>query len=161
MNKFYIFCRYQYHSKNNNIEFCNWFKTDGSFLKEEDAKNRLSELKETTKGIDKSTKLKHEYVIREIDEEIIPQPSLAKPRGRKKKIEESIIKKIIKDLKKKERTKIDESLKQHIYHNDEIREILKKEFPDKFIRYWYNDKEELLIILKSQDYYEIIQNSSI
>ena len=65
--KYIITCRYEYRAKEGK-KFTNWHVYDIEPLDEKDAKEQLAELKTSVKDVDKKTKLKHEYCLKDYDE---------------------------------------------------------------------------------------------
>ena len=158
MDKYYIYCRYEYISNKGNKEFTQWFRTDKEYITEELAKEAVSMIQETSKQIDKSTKLKHEYEIRLLDETLIPQIKLKRPKGRPKKFSNEDLKPYIKTLNKCGQVKVDESDKEFLYNDEEAKKYIQDNIKDKdtkWVRYWYDDNI-LYMILKdnSEKIYE-------
>lgn len=149
MEKFYIYCRYEYISDHGK-DFCNWFRVDGSFINQDDAKKKLDEIKVTSSQIDKSTKLKHEYEIRKLDETLIPQIKLKRPKGRPKKITPEELRVFVKALNQKGQLKIDGTMKEYLYNDEDAHKYIQDHLKDKnkWVRYWYDDNEVLYLILK-------------
>lgn len=74
---YYIECRYNYRDKNGELAWTNWFLDPiGEYISEvedeEKFKEALKRYKESTTNIDKLTKRKHEYRIKQITEENDP-----------------------------------------------------------------------------------------
>ena len=59
-DKYIIQARYEYHSRED-IQFTNWYTYDSTPITLEEANNKIEQLKEEVKDIDKKTKLNHEY----------------------------------------------------------------------------------------------------
>ena len=146
-----IFCRYE-HRTSKGKEFTEYFLIDNLFNSEDDVKNRIKELKELSNSIDKSTKLKHEYKYEYIDETLLDQPRMRRPKGRPKKFSEDELKNIVKVLNKKGIVKIDDNIKEFLYNDDEAKKYISDHIKDnsKWTRYWYDNKYSLFIILKDK-----------
>jgi len=148
--KYCIFGRYEYWA-NEGKKFTDWFNTYNLFEKEEDAKSKIKKMKDFVKDCDKHTKLKHEYEIRYIDEILILQPRLHRPKGRPKKISKEELDNIVKNLNKKGKTKVDESIKAYLYNDEEAHKYIQEHIKDKdnkWVRYWYDNDDVLYLILK-------------
>ena len=107
MEKYYIYCRYEFISSEGK-KWCKWFRVDKGYDDEESAKSQIEIISSTSKEIDKSTKMKHEYEIRLQDETLIPQIKMRRPKGRPKKFSTDELDKIIKVLSKNGQVKIDD-----------------------------------------------------
>jgi len=158
MQKYYIYCRYEFFS-NEGKQFCNWFKASGAFDTEDLAKEGIKKIKETSKEIDKHTKLKHEYEVRLLDETLIPQRRMHRPKGRPKKITEEELNIFVKALNKKGSIKVDETMKEYLYNDEESKKYIQDHIKDKdtkWVRYWYDNDNVLYLILKdnSEKIYE-------
>ena len=150
MQKYYIYCRYEFIS-NEGKEFSNWFKVGKSHLDEKSAKEELNNIKSTSKDIDKHTKLKHEYEIRYLDETLIPQARMRRPKGRPKKITTEELRVFVKALDNKGSIKVDEAIKEYLYNDEEAYKYIQehiKEKDTKWVRYWYDENDILYILLK-------------
>ena len=148
---FVIYARYETRNKLGEKEFTKWFR-ESMYKTKEEAKEALNDLKELSKPIDKSTKLKHEYEIRELDETLIPQPRLHRPKGRPKSIERIKLDAIIADLNNKNGiARIPNDIKLYLYNDDKAQEYIWHKFPNKWIRYWYDENQTLFAILKNYD----------
>lgn len=146
-----IFCRYE-HRTSTGKEFTEYFLTDNLFNSEDDVKNRIKELKELSNPIDKSTKLKHEYKYDYVDETLLDQPRMRRPKGRPKKFSEDELKNIVKVLNKKGIVKIDNNIKEFLYNDDDAKKYISDHIKDnsKWTRYWYDNDYNLFIILKDK-----------
>lgn len=83
--KYIIYSCYEHRSKNG-IEVTSWFPVGYKYNSLEEAEEFLKQCKEISDYIDKKTKLKHFFEIREIDITTLPVPSYPiKTRGRKSK----------------------------------------------------------------------------
>ena len=158
MNKYYIYCRYEYISDIGK-KFTDWYRIGGVFDKEEDANKEIENISSTSKDIDKHTKMKHEYEIRYLDETLIPQIKMKRPKGRPKKLTQEELKVFIKTLDKKGSIKIDGTMKEYIYNDEESKKYIQEHIKDKdtkWVRYWYDDNNDLYMILKdnSEKIYE-------
>ena len=162
MNKYYVYCRYEYISDIGK-KFTDWYRIGGVFDKEEDANKEIENISSTSKDIDKHTKMKHEYEIRYLDETLIPQIKMKRPKGRPKKLTQEELKVFIKTLDKKGSIKIDGTMKEYIYNDEESKKYIQEHIKDKdnkWVRYWYddndNDNDILYLILKdnSEKIYE-------
>ena len=150
MQKYYVYCRYEYISSEGK-EFSKWFRNSNSFDTKELAENELKKIKSTSKEIDKHTKLKHEYEVRYLDETLIPQPRMRRPKGRPKKITTEELKVFVKALDKKRSIKVDENIKEYLYNDEEAYKYIQehiKEKDTKWVRYWYDENDVLYILLK-------------
>lgn len=147
--KYCIYCRYE-HWTSEGKKFTNWFNTHKLFNEEDDAKSVLKEMKEFVKTCDKSTKLKHEYEIRYIDETLIPQRRLHRPKGRPKKFTVEELNVIVKALNKDGKLKIDGTMKPYLYNDEEAHKYIQDHLRDKnkWVRYWYDENEVLYLFLK-------------
>lgn len=67
MPDFIIYCRYQYNT-GKGVDFTKWFPCDVTKRTEAEAIEVLNQFKEDAKEIDKKTKLKHEYEVRDCSE---------------------------------------------------------------------------------------------
>lgn len=151
MNKiFCIYSRYETRNKQGEKEFTNWFR-NSSFKDNDEAINELEKLKELSKAIDKSTKLKHEFKLRELDETLIPQIRLHRPSGRPKKISNDILNVIISELKNNKIYKIPENIKCQLYNDEDSQKFISKHFTDNWVRYWYDENKVLYAMLKNND----------
>ena len=152
MDKYYIYCRYEYISSKGNKEFTQWFRTDKEYITEELAKEAVSMIQETSKQIDKSTKLKHEYESRYIDETLLPQIALTRQKGRPKKIDTKYLDELSKKLNKSGKVKVSEEVKCYLYNDNEAKNYINNKIKDnsKYPVYWYNEDEELFILLKDK-----------
>lgn len=155
--KYCIFCRYEYWTSEGK-QFNNWFNTHKLFDKEDEANSVLKEMKEFVKTCDKSTKLKHEYEIRFIDETLILQRRLHRPKGRPKKFTSEEFDIIVKTLNKNGKIKIEDTMKPYLYNDEEAHKYIQENIKDKtkWVRYWYDENEVLYLILKdnSEKIYE-------
>ena len=149
MNRYYIYCRYEFIS-NEGKQFSKWFRVGKDHLDENSTKEELNDIKSTSKDIDKHTKLKHEYEIRCIDETLIPQIRMHRPKGRPKKISKDELDNIVKSLNKKGKIKVDESIKAYLYNDEEAHKYINDNLKDKtkWVRYWYDNDDVLYLILK-------------
>ena len=95
MKKFQIFCRYEYIGSENGQVITKWskwfpFSIRGVFDTEEDALIEMEKTKKENKDIERKSKSKHEYEVREVDLEpyhYMPEPTKEpKKRGRKPKV---------------------------------------------------------------------------
>lgn len=147
-----IFCRYEYWG-NNGKSFSEYYRTDSIFNTEDEVKNKIKELKEFTKPIDKVTKLKHEYKYEYVDETLFDQPKWHRPKGRPKKFKNEELDTIVKVLNKKGNIKIEEDMKVYLYNDDEAKEYISNHIKDKtkYTRYWYDDDYNLFIFLKDKN----------
>ncbi len=158
MNKYYVYCRYEYISDKGK-KFTDWFRMPGVFDKEEDVNKEIDNISSTSKDIDKNTKMKHEYEIRYLDETLIPQIKMKRPKGRPKKSTIEELNVIIKALNKKGSIKIDGTMKEYLYNDEEAKKYIQEHIKDKdtkWVRYWYDDNDILYLILKdnSEKIYE-------
>ena len=145
-----IYCRYEYLSKDGK-KFSKYFKLDKLYKTEEEVKNRIKELKSFSDITDKIVKLKREYKYEYIDEVMLDQPHLSRPKGRPKNIDLEYIDEIVKKLKKSNKVKIDEEYGRYIYNDDKVKEYIKSKIKgDKTIRYWYDDNKQVYIFLKDK-----------
>lgn len=149
MQKYYIYCRYEFMSSNGKI-FSNWFRTGKSHETEESAKNEMNSIKETSKEIDKHTKMKHEYEIRCLDETLIPQIQMRRPKGRPKKFTTDELDKYVKTLNKCNQVKVDDNVKEFLYNDEDAKKYIEEHIKEKNVwcRYWYDNNNDLYIILK-------------
>ncbi len=147
---FVIYARYETRNKLGEKEFTKWFR-ESIYKTTEEAKVALNDLKELSKPIDKSTKLKHEYEIRELDETLIPQPRLHRPKGRPKSIDRLKLDAIIAELNNKSIARVSNDIKLYLYNDDKAQEYILNKFPYKWIRYWYDENQILFAILKNYD----------
>lgn len=150
MQKYYIYCRYEYISDEGKI-FTEWFRMPGSYIDTESANKEIENIQSTSKEIDKHTKLKHEYEIRYLDETLIPQPKIKRPKGRPKKCTDEELRVFVKALNMKGQLKIDGTMKAYLYNDDEAKEYIQNHIKDKnkWVRYWYDDNDVLYLILKN------------
>lgn len=158
MNKYYVYCRYEYISDIGK-KFTDWYRMPGVFDKEEDANKEIENISSTSKDIDKHTKMKHEYEVRYLDETLMPQIKMKRPKGRPKKLTQEELKVFIKGLDKKGSIKIDGTMKEYIYNDEESKKYIQEHIKDKdtkWVRYWYDDNNDLYMILKdnSEKIYE-------
>lgn len=158
MNKYYVYCRYEYISDIGK-KFTDWYRMPGVFDKEEDANKEIENISSTSKDIDKHTKMKHEYEVRYLDETLMPQIKMKRPKGRPKKLTAEELKVFIKALDKKGSIKIDGNMKEYIYNDEESKKYIQEHIKDKdtkWVRYWYDDNNDLYMILKdnSEKIYE-------
>lgn len=58
--QFVIQCRYERRASEG-VSFCDWYVCDSTPCSQEEAKQKIKELKESSQFIDKKTKLKHEF----------------------------------------------------------------------------------------------------
>ena len=147
--KYCIYCRYETWTNNGKV-FTKWFNTHKLFDKEDEAKSEMKNMKDFTLSCDKATKLKHEYEVRYIDEQLIPQRRLHRPKGRPKKIDKSELDSIIKVLNKKGKVVIEELMKPYLYNDEEAHKYIQEHLKDqtKWVRYWYDENRVLYLILK-------------
>jgi hypothetical protein len=151
MNKiFCIYCRYEIRDNKGKTQFTDWFR-NYSFKTESEAIMALDKLKELSKPIDKSTKLKHEFEIRALDETLILQPRLHRPKGRPQKISNDVLNVIISELKNNGIYKIPENIKYQLYNDEDSQKFISKHFTDNWVRYWYDSDKVLYAILKTND----------
>ena len=150
MEKYYIYCRYEFISSEGK-KWCKWFRVDKAYNDEESAKSQIEIISSTSKEIDKSTKMKHEYEIRLQDETLIPQIKMRRPKGRPKKFSTDELDKIIKVLNKNGQVKIDDIVAPYLYNDDEAQKYIQEHLKDKnkWIRYWYDNNDVLYLILKN------------
>lgn len=142
--KYTVYTRYERWTANGK-EFCKWYHNSNLFDTEDEAKESLNKLKETTKSIDKHTKLKHEFEIRYIDETLLLQTKMKIHKGRYKKISEETLDDICKKLYKSKNgiTPIDTSIGVYIYnteaHRNYIQEKIDKKYKsEKWAHFWYD-----------------------
>ena len=147
-----IFCRYEYWVSNHKT-FCDYYNTGMMFNSENEAKEKIKELKDLTKTIDKATKLKHEYEYKYIDETLIEQPKWHRPKGRPKKFDTKELDTIINVLNKNGNIKIEGDMKVYLYNDDKAKEYISNHIKDKtkWTRYWYDDDYNLFIFLKDKN----------
>lgn len=147
-----IFCRYEYIG-NNGKQFTDYYRYGETFNNEEDVKKKIKELIDSTKSIDKITKLKHEYKYEYVDETLFPQINLKRPKGRPKKFKNEELDIIIKILNKNGKIKIDDNIKGFLYNDNEAKEYISNHIKDnsKYTHYWYDDNYNLFIILKEKN----------
>lgn len=146
-----VYCRYEYWS-NNGKTFNNWFKVGPNFKTEEEANKYIKSQKETSKEIDKHIKLKHEYECRYIDETLLPQIALRRPKGRPKKIDIKYLDELSKKLNRSGKVKVSEEIKCYLYNDNEMKNYINNKIKDnsKYPVYWYNENKELFILLKDK-----------
>lgn len=85
INKYIIYSCYEHYGKNG-IEITNWFPVGYKYNSLKEAEDSLKQYKELSDYIDKKTKLKHFFEIRNVDITTLPIPSYPKKiRGRKSK----------------------------------------------------------------------------
>lgn len=147
---FGIYCRYETHNKQGEKQFTDWFR-NYTFKTESEAIMALDRLKEVSAPVDKSTKLKHEFEIRELDETLLPQIRLHRPKGRPKKIQNDMLNVIISELKNNGKYKVPEEIKFQLYNDEDAQKFINKHFTDNWVRYWYDDNKVLYALLKSND----------
>jgi len=147
-----VYCRYEYQSLNGKT-FTEWFKFGPGHNSEKEAKEFIKSKLDTIRDVDRHTKLKHEFEIRYIDEMLIPQPKLTRPKGRPKKIDEEYLNKVIKQLNKKGIAEIDENIKGYLYNDQIAKDYINKKIKDKtkYIIYWYNENKKLYLVLKDNE----------
>lgn len=147
--KYCIYCRYETWTSNGKA-FTGWFNIHKLFDNEDEAKAEMKSMKEFTSSCDKSTKLKHEYEVRYIDETLIRQIRLHRPKGRPKKIEIKELDSIIKSLNKKGKVVIEDFMKSYLYNDEDAHKYIQEHLKDKnkWVHYWYDDNEVLYLILK-------------
>lgn len=148
--KYYVYCRYEYISSKGK-EFTPWFRNPGSYETKELAENEINNINLTSKDIDKRTKLKHEYEVRYLDETLIPQIRLRRPKGRPKKYTIEELSVMVKALNKKGSLKISGNMKEYLYNDEEAHKYIQEHIKDKdtkWVRYWYDDDKVLYLILK-------------
>ena len=158
MNKYYVYCRYEYISDIGK-KFTDWYRIGGVFDTEEDANKEIENISSTSKDIDKHTKMKHEYEVRYLDETLMPQIKMKRPKGRPKKPTQEELRVFIKALNNKGSIKIDGTMKEYIYNDEESKKYIQEHIKDKdtkWVRYWYDDNDDLYMILKdnSEKIYE-------
>ena len=132
-------------------KFTDWYRIGGVFDTEEDANKEIENISSTSKDIDKHTKMKHEYEVRYLDETLMPQIKMKRPKGRPKKLTQEELKVFIKALDKKGSIKIDGTMKEYIYNDEESKKYIQEHIKDKdtkWVRYWYDDNNDLYMILK-------------
>lgn len=83
--KYIVYSSYEYYGKTG-IEVTDWFPVSYKYNSLKEAETFLKEYLEVSNYIDKKTKLKHFYDIRQVDITTLPVPSYPnKTRGRKSK----------------------------------------------------------------------------
>ena len=150
MKKYYIYCRYEYISTEGK-KFTDWFRQSGVFEIEDLAKQEIEKIKSTSKEIDKHTKLKHEYEVRYLDETLIPQIKMKRPKGRPKKLTQEELRVFVKCLDQKGFIKVTGTMKEYIYNDEEAHKYIQEHIKDKdtkWVRYWYDEDNVLYLILK-------------
>lgn len=150
--KYFIYTRYEYISPSGKT-FTEWFRDSEGFTDKDKANECLKAKKENEKSSFRITKLKHEYELRYIDETLIIQKRLHRPKGRPKKIDKEYLDKIIKELNKNGSIVINNDVKSYIYNNKEENEYIEKHIKDKskYLRYWYDEDEKLTLFLKDRE----------
>lgn len=155
--KYCIYCRYEFWSSEGK-KFNKWFSSHELFDTEDEAKIKMKEMKKFVETCDKATKLKHEYEVRYIDETLIPQRRLHRPKGRPKKCTLDELRVFVKALNTKGQIKVDGTMKAYLYNDEEAHKYIQEHLKDqtKWVRYWYDDNEVLYLILKdnSESIYE-------
>lgn len=147
--KYCIYCRYETWANNGKV-FTKWFNAHKMFDNEDEAKAEMKSMKAFTSSCDKVTKLKHEYEVRYIDETLIRQVRLRRPKGRPKKIETKELDIILKSLNKKGKVVIEDLMKSYLYNDEDAHKYIQEHLKDKnkWVRYWYDNNEVLYLILK-------------
>jgi len=67
MPEYIIYCRYQYNTSEG-VDWTKWYPHDVRHRTKEDAEAVMNSLNENVKDIDKKTKLKHEFLVKESTE---------------------------------------------------------------------------------------------
>ena len=147
--KYCIYCRYE-HWNSEGKKFTKWFSSNELFDTEDEANAKMKEMKEFVKACDKATKLKHEYEVRYIDETLVMQRRLHRPKGRPKKFTNEELDVIVKALNKNGQTKIDGTTKAYLYNDEDAHKYIQDHLKDKnkWVRYWYDNNDVLYLILK-------------
>ena len=150
--KYCIYCRYETWT-NLGKNFTKWFNTHKLFDSENEAKSEIKKMKAFTASCDKVTKLKHEFETRYIDETLVLQRRLRRPKGRPKKIETKELDSIIKSLNKKGKVVIEDFMKSYLYNDEDAHKYIQEHLKDKnkWVRYWYDNNEVLYLILKDNN----------
>lgn len=88
MEKFGVYCRYEYFARDG-ISFTKWFKTEGVYDTEQEAKEHMKEQISDVKSLSKKIKRAYEFEVRKFDYKpyvyIAPEKKEPKKRGRKPK----------------------------------------------------------------------------
>ena len=115
-NKYVIICRYECWTRNGK-EFTEWFVYRRDPLTKLEAEKIIKEYKKNCSDIDKKTKLKHEFALKEYDEYIKEQEEIKNKINKVSKEQEEYYKSdVYKELQKKKRKSNKElKEKQRIY----------------------------------------------
>lgn len=150
--KYYIYTRYEYYSPSGKT-FTDWFIDSEGYADKNKADEYLKKQKEMGKAAFKSTKLKHEYELRYLDETLVVQRRLHRPKGRPKKTDKEYLDKIIKELNKSGSIIINNDVKNYIYNNKEENQYIEEHIKDKtkYLRYWYDEEGILTLFLKDRE----------
>ena len=162
MDKYYIYCRYEMFTKFGK-QFCKWYMNSCiGYSTIEEAKNKISQLKQDCLHTEKITKLKYQFDIQKIDEMLIPQVSLRRPKGSPKKIHEEYLDTVIDKLKESGICKIDDNIKSFIYNDkkylDYISSKLNNETQVPILWYDESNNKTLYIVLKDKKIIEDFDN---
>lgn len=162
MDKYYIYCRYEMFTKTGK-QFCKWYMYScNGFQSIEEAKSRVKQIKEDCKNVERVTKLKYQFDIQKIDEMLIPQVSLRRPKGSPKKIHEEYLDTVVDKLKESSICKIDDDIKAFIYNDKKYLDYISLKLNDEthLPILWYDElnNNTLYVVLKDKKVIEDFNN---